>query len=249
MFENIKIKSDNWILLDADFYKVNWDKIVIMSHWFRWNKISLKRFEKIAKALNKNWYSALSFDFSWCWKSWDSIITLENEIIDLKSVINYVKKSWYEEIVLYGHSLWSYVSLLCYNSNISKIIWSWACTWKMDYNWLDYFSQEQLDFLEKNDYLISEDYNWNKIKLSKEIISCFSKINQKELCEKVKCRVLLINWNSETDKEELELLKNSKKAMKYLPSWSELKIIEWANHWFLKHLDELIWNILDFLKK
>lgn len=62
-----------------------------MCHGFMSSRYSKGRFERLSTAFNKSGHSALLFDLSGCGESDDDILTVEKEVDDLKSAIQFVK--------------------------------------------------------------------------------------------------------------------------------------------------------------
>ena len=86
-------------------------------------QIRIFRWIKIAQSLIENNFSVLRFDFSGCGESEGGKITVENEVDDLKSAINFIQEKGFSRIGLIGESLGGLVSLLAYNSkNIGTLV-------------------------------------------------------------------------------------------------------------------------------
>ncbi len=89
--EKLKFINSKGLTLVGNLYRTDSDSVVIMAHGFTNNKSSQGRFDLIASALNKININAFTFDFSGCGESDSEVITVENEVDDLKSAIDFMK--------------------------------------------------------------------------------------------------------------------------------------------------------------
>lgn len=240
---NSRNKKLVWNLLEAES-----DAIIVMCHWFLNDKRSQWRFEKIWKTLNEAGFNVLSFDFAWCWESEDEPLLLENMIDDLKCVLKYVKSRWFKNIWLLGHSLGSLVSLFCYTEDIITLVLIWALTDALEYNMNKNFSKDQLNELEIKWYITQKVRQpWrSEVIIDKTLFTDIMQIDQEKLLSKIKSPVLIIHWN---DFHETELYNKTKKGFKFLPSESRLEILDWADHLFFNHFEELSALSKDWFEK
>lgn len=249
MMERVTFKSSRNLTLFGYLYPSTSESIIIMCHGFMSSKYSKGRFERLATEFNKSGYSALAFDFSGCGESDDDILTVEKEVEDLKSAIEFVKSKGYKKIALYGHSLGTLICLKSYTSEIIAMVLSGALTDSMKYNWSEIFTKEQMKELEERGYLT--EYTplevRKKIVIDKRILKDFELINQKELLKDVNCPVLIIHGNHEV--EEKLLYEKSKAAMTLLSSDSKLEVIDEANHSFLEHFDTVVKLTIEWFTK
>jgi pimeloyl-ACP methyl ester carboxylesterase len=216
--------------------------IIIFSHGFGSDKHSKGRFPAIMQALYQAGYSSLAFDFSGCGESENDILTLEKEEDDLKSALKYIRSRGYSRMALYGHSLGSLISLKCWSSEIETMVLSGAVTGPVKYDWNDYYSRDQLREMELEGYFkdgVNSEWR-NEVNVDRSLIESFAGLNQEKILGKVACPVLIIHGNDPEDIEELTLLENSRKGLKYLPEGSRLEVIEGAGHSFKGHLDQLV---------
>lgn len=233
--ERVTFKNSRNLNIVGNLYPSTSESIIIMCHGFMSDKHSRGRFERLAAAFNKSGHSALNFDFSGCGESDDDILTVEKEVDDLKSAIQFVKSNGYKKIALYGHSLGTLICLKSYTPEIITMVLSGALTDSMKYNWSEIFTKEQMQELEEKGYLteyIPEEVR-KKIVIDSRILNDFELINQKELLKDVNCPVLIIHGNN--DEEEKLLYERSKTAIKLLSNVSRLEVIDGANHNFLDH--------------
>lgn len=240
MMERVRFKNSRNLNLVGHLYPSTSESIIIMCHGFMSNKHSKGRFERLATAFNESSYSALLFDFSGCGESDDDILTVEKEVDDLKSAIQFVKSKGYKKIALYGHSLGTVICLKNYTPEIITMVLSGAGTDSIKYNWYEFFTKEQMQELEEKGYLTEHTPQEvrKKIVIDKRILKDFELINQKELLKDVNCPVLIIHGNN--DEEEKLLYERSKAAMALLSNDSKLEVIDGANHSFLEHFDIVV---------
>lgn len=221
------INKDDLKLI-ANHFTVNSDKIIILAHGFTNDKSSNGRFDNLSLALNEQGYDALAIDFSGSGESDDAALTKENQNNDLKTAIDFAVSQGYKKIALFGNSFGSLACFNNYSSNIDTMILTGALTDRMDYDWYEYFTRKQMTDLENNGYFYTEDDR--KHKITQQTLLDFETIDQKKLLAGVNCPVLIIHGDNETDDEELLLLKRSRKAMQYLSSDSELRVIKNGKH-------------------
>jgi alpha-beta hydrolase superfamily lysophospholipase len=238
--ERVTFTNSNNLTLVGNLYPSVSDSIIIMCHGFTSNKYSNGRFERLIKAFNKSGFSALAFDFRGCGESDDDSLTVDKEVDDLDSAIEFVKSRGYKKIALYGHSLGSLICLKCYTPEIMTMVLSGALTDSMHYNWEEIFTKDQMQELRETGYIIEPTPTEvrEKIIINKQMLIDFDSINQKELLKSITCPVLIIHGNNE--EEEILLCERSKRAMTLLSEDSKLEIIDGANHSFIEHYDVLI---------
>lgn len=249
MMERVRFKNSRNLNLVGHLYPSTSESIIIMCHGFMSNKYSKGRFERLAMAFNESGYSALLFDFSGCGESDDDILTVEKEVDDLKSAIQFVKLKGYKKIALYGHSLGTLICLKNYTPEIITMVLSGAATDSMKYNWYEFFTKEQMEELEEKGYLIQytpQEFR-KKTTIDERILKDFELINQRELLKDVNCPVLIIHGNN--DEEEKLLYERSKAAMSLLSKDSKLEVIDGANHSFLEHFDIVVKLATEWFKK
>ena len=238
--ERVIFNNSEKLTLVGNLYPSFSDSIIIMCHGFTSNKYSKGRFERLAKAFNKSGFSALAFDFRGCGESDDDSLTVDKEVDDLRSAIDFAKSKGYKKIALYGHSLGTLICLKCYTPEIITMVLSGALTDSMHYNWDEVFTKEQMQELKEKGYITESIPNEDreKIIIDKQMLIDFESINQRELLKNVTCPVLIIHGNNE--EEEILLCERSKRAMPLLSEDSKLEIIDGANHSFLEYYDILI---------
>lgn len=220
------------------------DKIVIICHGFTANK-DRDRLVKIGDVYAENGIAALRFDFGGSGESYDTAISIGDQVDDLKSAIEFVKSKGYKNIGLQGESLGGLIAILV-NSQDVKTMVLWAPVTKGK-DKIEILSEEKLTEkeLEEKGYFIKKKDS-REFKIPRKYFEERVKINQKELLLRIKCPVLILHG----DKDDTVPLEHSKEAVKILQD-ARLEIINGGGHkldekidvvssfsvnWFKKHL-------------
>jgi len=238
--EKLIFKNSRDLSLVGNLYISNSNRVVIMAHGFTNNKSSQGRFDKIAEALIKLDFNVFAFDFSGCGESDPDILNAANEVDDLNSAIEFMKSRGYERIGLFGNSLGSLICLRCFRSEIETMVLMGALTHRMDYDWNEEFTQDQMNELERDGIITLTSAELGIRRVGHQMLNDFKDIDQEKLLKAVSCPVLIIHGNNEEDKEEVQLLANSRKGMHLLSETAELVVIDGAKHGCREHLDEVI---------
>ena len=245
--EKVSFKNSRGLQLVGDFYKADSNNIIIMAHGFINDRSSQGRFDRLADRLQEENYNVLKFDFSGCGESDPDIIKLDKEIDDLLSAIDFVKEKGFDKIGLFGNSLGGLVCLKAYSEDIETMVLTGPVTDSMVYSWEKFYSNKKMQELEEKGYLTLESEEIGTRKISKEILDAFSEIEQKELLKDINVPILIIHGDK--GEEEKELLKRSKKALKILPSDSQLKVVEDARHGIREDYHIVIELTVDWLQR
>ena len=245
----VSFRNGRHLNLIGNMYVSNSKSAIIMSHGFTGDKFEWGKFDKIAYSLNHAGYNVLAFDFSGCGESDDDSLSLDKQIDDLNSAINYARNKNYQHLGLFGHSLGGLVSLRCYDENIKTIVMTAPVTDKVRYSWDKRYTKEQLEELAEKNYItkIRDKGVRRKIIIDRQMLIDRENVNQKQILEKIKCPVLILHGTEDA----LVPTEDSKNAMKYLSLESKLELIEKDNHsfeklglfldkinlWYLKYLE------------
>ena len=214
---------------------------VIISHGFAANK-DRTRLIKLAETLSKNGFAVLRFDFGGCGESEDREITLKNQVDDLKSAINYMRKNGYSNIGLLGESLGGLTSILAYDNKIIALV-LWAPVTKSKTPSIIQKEELQQELNKKGFIIYQKDRK--KFMIPKEYLEERQAINQKEILSKIKSPVLIIHG----DKDNTIPLEQSKEAMQFLPEESKLEIIKDGDHKLDDKMSEVIPLSANWFKK
>ncbi len=241
IFENLKRQKLVGIL---HLPEKETNKIILFSHGFTSNK-DRKNHILIGNALAKEGYAFLRFDFGGSGESYDTKITIKNEVEDLKSAISFAKKRGYIKIGLIGASLGGLVSIMNYNSDIKTMALLAPNTTnenKLKDIHAQYKSSEK-ELKEKGYVTMLKDEKEFKIPL--EYFYERIEIDPREILPKIHYPVLIIHG----DKDIYVPLGNSKEAIKLLPNNSKLEIIEGGNHKLDNKRNEVIPLIINWFNE
>ena len=187
-----------------------------------------KKYIVLEKELNKEGIATLRFDFRGTGESGDARISIENEVEDLKAVLDFVIKKGFKEIILIGSSLGGLVSFKVYpffKDKIKAIIGLAPVSDKANKKWEEKYMKV---FEDKGEYYLFKrdvDGREEKFIIDKGYVEDRKSINQKELLSKIACPVLIIHG----DKDKIIPLEHSKRAIDLLKN-GKLVLIKEGNH-------------------
>jgi pimeloyl-ACP methyl ester carboxylesterase len=239
MMVKIFIKNNRGFILAANHWFAGSESIIIMSSGFTGDKSMDGRFDKIAEKFCEAGYGVIAYDYCGCGESDDEILTPENAVNDLRSVVEYAKNRGYSNFGLFGQSYGSLVSLRAYNEDISSIVLVGALTGIMKYDWNDHYSEKEMEELKRTGYMMIKKNSKTRdiVIINRELLEDFDQIDQESLFRKVKCPVLIIHGDK--GEEEIMLSKISQEGARFLPGGPKIEIIEGAEHRFNDHLKEI----------
>jgi len=242
----VNFKNSRRINLVGNFYKAPSKSVIIMCHGFTGDKSEWGRFDKAAQTFNKEKFNVLNFDFSGSGESENDSLTVDKQVDDLNSAIQFVLDKGFENIGLLGLSLGGLVSVKAYNPKIKTMV-LWAPVTHAKENYRSRFTEEQLEELDKKGYItkIRSKGIRKKIIIDKQMIIDREAVNQKKILSRVKCPVFIIHGDS----DDRVPCQDSKNAIKYLSSESKLEIIKNADHGFIEQLDKIIKLSSNWFKK
>jgi pimeloyl-ACP methyl ester carboxylesterase len=240
MMVKIFIKNSRGFILAANHWFAGSESIIIMSAGFTGDKSMDGRFDKMAGKFCAAGYGVIAYDYCGCGESDDEILTPENAVQDLHSVIAYAKNRGYANIGLFGQSYGSLVSLRAYNKDVSSMVLAGAITGMVRYDWDKYYSEKEREEMKRTGYMMIKKKSSTRdiVIINRELLDDFDRIDQESLLGKVKCPVLIIHGNK--GEEEIMLSKISQEGILFLPMGSKVEIIEGADHKFSNHLDEIV---------
>ena len=236
--KKVKFNNSRGLNIVASLYSIDSNKLIILAHGFMNDKSSNGRFENLSKSLNKIGYDTLAIDFSGCGESDNDSITLKNQVDDLYSAIDFSLKEGYEKIGLFGNSFGTLSCLKNYTKQIVAMVLVGPIMEGMEYDWSEHFSKEQMHNLNTKGFFHSHTNRNHKI--TKQTLVDFENINQNDLIKGVDCPILIVHGNNIEDKEELQLLKRSEKAINKMSLDSRIEIINDGRHGLLNHWSTVI---------
>ena len=247
MREIVTFQNSRKLNLVGDWYSANTKKCIIICHGFTGDRHEWGRFDKIAESFNKDNFNVLSFDFSGSGESDDDTVTVEKEVDDLKSAIDFVGNKDITDIFLFGHSLGGLVSLISYNEKIRTMVLTAPVTDKKDFYIEEKYGQEKVKEMEEKGNITLEFKKGprKKFVIDKKYITERQLLDQDELLKPIKVPILIIHGGKDEDVP----LQWSKTAIKKLPVGSKLEVLDDADHGFYEHINKIIILSLQWFKK
>lgn len=233
--ENVWFKNSRGLNLEGVFYPAGSNKAIIIAHGFSSNK-DREHFLKIADSLNNAEFAVLRFDFSGCGESDDDSISVEKEVDDLKSAIEFVKKKGYGNIGLLGVSLGGLIALRAFGkSTKALVLWAPVTDKKRPSAEKEIVKANENVRMKDNEFLVYKK-DGKEFKIGKNYFEERDSVDRKKLLSGINCPVLIIHG----DQDQTIPLESSKTAIKKLPKGSKLEIIRGADHKFSEYADEVI---------
>jgi len=236
--DKITFKNSRNKTLIGNLSSLKSKSIIILSHALANDKSERGKLDAVANKLNNSGFNTLAFDFSGCGESDDDTLTVEKQVDDLKSAIEFAKTKGFEKIALFGHSVGCLVSLKAYSQEIkTMVLWS-PVTNKVKYHWEDKLSKEQLQELSEKGYFTRTRKNAIReiYQIDKQMLKERESVDQKKLLQDIICPVLIIQGTKDTSIP----IEDSENAIKLLPDESQLAIVENADHDFTEHVEEIV---------
>lgn len=132
------------------------------------------------------------------------------------------------------------VSLRAFSREILAIAMTGGVTGPMKFNWDKLLTQEQKQKLQTHGWIpVRDSHNMHRkeVRLDKDFLDEFEKINQKDMLERVTCPVLMIHGDG--DEQERSGYQLSQLALKHLPEGSDLRLFPGVGHGFWGYIDEI----------
>lgn len=245
--KELKFVSDRGLCLAGHLYRPERkdDRVVVLAHGFTSEKTSRGKFVAAAHALAIAGISSLAFDFAGCGESQDDTLTLNGQIDDLLSAMQFTSALGFRRLAILGSSLGSLIALRAYaiatgttnaalkNPPRVEAIALWgAVLGPIHYDWNGYFSLAQLAELETTGKVaIPRDHGKRQaVIVDKSLLDEFQRVDTASLVQPLRCPVLFVHGDG--DCEERELLKNSRAALAFLPLESRIEVLAGAPHGF-----------------
>jgi pimeloyl-ACP methyl ester carboxylesterase len=235
--EKVNFSNSRGLNLVGNYWEADSDAAIIMSHGFTGDKNERGYFDTVAEALNEAGYNVLPFDFSGRGESEDDPITVEKEVDDLDSAIDYLEENKdIGRIGLYGYSLGGLVSLRNERSKIKAIVLTSPITAEIEVLKTEYFDKDDT-FTSRNGAYIKHKENEvrKELPIDDKISEEATKIDQDQLLSNIETPVQIIHGDQDT----VVPLEDSQKAVEKLKT-AKLEIIEGLNHSYDTHYDQII---------
>lgn len=236
--EKINFENSRGLELAGNYWNAGSDTAVVMSHGFTGNKEEWGKFTRIAEKFNSAGFTVLAFDFSGCGESEDDSITIQKEVDDLNSAIDYVKSRGAERVGLFGLSQGGLITLETYKKRqdgVSAIVLLAPLTDAIPDYRHQKFSQTQRENLEKKGYTVRtrKKGERDRFVIPNKLIERKENLDQDELVSGVECPVLFIHGAEDSTVP----LEHSEGAVKNLNK-AEIQKIE-DDHYFEESVDEV----------
>jgi|APHM01.1.fsa_nt_gi Predicted hydrolases or acyltransferases (alpha/beta hydrolase superfamily) len=246
--EKVKFENRRGGELVGNYWSTSSDTGIVMSHGFTGSKEQFGKFTEVGEKLHSAGFNVLAFDFSGCGESEDDSITLEKEVEDLNSAIEFLQQKGVEKLGLFGLSQGGWITLETYKERkkeISCLVLLAPLTDALpDYRQRKY-SEVQRKALQEDGYttIRKDKDNRRKYKIPEKLIHKKETLNQDELLEGIDCPVLFIHGT----KDDSVPIEQSKKAVDELNS-AELTKIE-DNHYWEESVSEVAENSIRWFKQ
>lgn len=110
--ERVNFENSRGLTLAGNFWKADSDLGIVMAHGFAGYKEEKNgKFTDIAESLNEAGFNVLAFDFSGCGESDDDTITVENEVDDMESAVDFMESRGLSRLGVLGVSNGGLVAL------------------------------------------------------------------------------------------------------------------------------------------
>lgn len=244
--EKVNFANSRGLDLVGNYWESDSDAAVIMSHGFTGDKTEWGYFDTVAEELNEAGYNVLTFDFSGSGESNDDPITVEKEVDDLDSAIQYLEgKDHIERIGLYGHSLGGLVSLRNDRPEIEAMVLTSPVTAKVEDYGAHRFEDDETFTCEDGIYTKHRDRGVrDQIPIDEKIIEERRQVDQDQLLSDIDTPVLIIHG----DQDSVVPLEDSRNAVEKLEN-GELEVIEGLDHDYDSHFDQITDNTRNWFNK
>jgi len=233
--ERVTFKNSRNLSLAGIFYQFKSNKAIVVAHGLLANK-DRPRLVELSDAFNKAGFAVLRFDFSACGESDADLVTVGNEVDDLKAAISFIASKGFKEIGIWGESLGGLVSLMAFSDRIKAMV-LWAPV-----------TDKKVPAFEKSykrpdgQFVVQKD--GREFKIGDEYFGVRKSVNPKTLLSRISIPILIIHGDAD---EEIPL-EWSKHAMTLLPPKSHLLIIKGLGHKPGPKLDEVINSSIEWFK-
>jgi len=217
--------------------------ILIMCHGFTGDKSECGRFPETAKALNKEGYDVLIFDFSGSGENKREPVNLAKQAKDLEDVYNWVKNQEYSKIAVLGLSFGGVTTLKANLPDItSYVFWAPVLLLHTTGDQSEWFKE-----INKGPVEIPSSGDYDPIIIDMSFVTEFGKFRVRPALKKLESPTLIIQGTA----DETTPLNLTKKAFRMMPRDENHKLVEVqdAPHDFDEiHLQEFIKLTVDWLK-
>lgn len=246
--EAVSLLNPRGLTLRGILNRVPGSKILILAHGFTSDKDAHGRFPRLAEIANRRGWSTLAFDFSGCGESDDAPLTVEREIEDLRTIVNFTRTKNYQQLALLGNSLGARICLSCADLQPDTMILIGAALNAVHYRWEEYFSISQLEELRSTGMMHYpvDRRGRTECLITQQTLDDFATFDQKNILAALHCPILLIYGDSGW--EEQTLLATGREALPQLPQGSRLEVIAGEEHGCRAQFDQVLIHLERWLQ-
>lgn len=246
--EKVKFENSRGKELVGNYWRADSDVGVVMSHGFTGNKEEWGKFTEVAEELNSEGFYVLTFDFSGCGESEDDKITVDKEVDDLNSAIDFIQSKGVEKLGLFGLSQGGWVTLETYKERkeeISCLVLLAPLTGRIPSYREQKFSEKQREELQEKGYTIRtrEKGKRDKFEIPAKLIDKKENLDQDALLEGVECPVLFIHGTE----DETVPIEHSRKAVEKLRNGELIEIQD--DHYWERSTSEVAEDAVKWFKE
>ena len=218
--------------------------ILIMCHGFTGDKSEWGRFPETAKALNREGYDALIFDFSGSGENKRELINLTKQANDLENVYNWVKSKGYTRIAVLGLSFGGLTTIKANLQGLkTEVLWAPPLLLHSTEDQVDWFKD-----IDKGPVEIPSSGDYDPIIIDMSFVMDVANFRIRPALKKHITPTLVVQGTAD-EQVPFEL---NKKAFSLMPQDDDHKFIEvqGATHDFeAEHLQIFIKETISWLKK
>lgn len=235
--ERVEFRSARGLRLVGDLWPGG-RAAVVLCHGFTGDRHEGGRFDTLAKALNDDAFTVLSFDFGGSGESDDAPLTVEGEVDDLKAALAFVRARGAEQVAVVGLSLGALVTAhAAADERIDALVF-WAPVTAAMADPTVWYSRDQLEELERTGRI-----TWGKdagprrhIVIDGRHLEERRSLDQRTLLAAVPTPVLIVHGS----RDDLVPLDWSRAALPLLPDGSRLEVVRGADHVFHRYLPKFV---------
>lgn len=211
---------------------------VVLTHGFTGDRHEDGRFDSLARALNEDGFTVLSFDFAGSGESDDVPLTVDGEVEDLRAALGFVRARGAKKVGILGLSLGALVAArVAAVERIDALVF-WAPVTATMPDPTIWYSREQLDELSRTGLI-----TWGKdlgprrhVVIDGRHLEERRSVDQRAVLAGIRVPILIVHGS----RDDLVPLEDSRSALPLLPAGSRLKVVRGAGHLFHQRLPTFI---------
>lgn len=224
--ERVSFRNPRGLNLVGDLYPGGSSAIVV-AHGFTGDRHEDGRLDAAARALHRDGYTVVAFDFAGSGESDDDPVTIEGEADDMRGALSFLRDRGAGDVGVLGFSLGAVAAVRAAGDNARTMVF-WAPVTASLARPENMYSWEQLHELERTGRI-----TWGKdagprrdIVIDGRHLEERRSLDQAELLGRLRCPVLILHGS----RDEIVPLDDSRSAATMLPPGSRLKVVRGAGH-------------------